>query len=406
MSEIKDKLRLLGLKLSPQEKPKTKISRFRLDNDLVGKYIDTHSGSIFVRETVLPVDYSHGWLSPIRYPSEMKLLAQYARLHDHTSIEPNQVVYLDTETTGLAGGTGTYAFMVGVGRFTPNGFFLRQYIMADPTEEVFLIEALQNEFDTAQTTVSYNGKAFDIPLLESRFILNGFPMPFEEMQHLDLLHPARRLWRNRFDSCRLSALEYYVLGIVRSEDDIPGSMIPQMYFDFLQSRDPEFFNGILYHNQEDIVSLAAFHQLIAQILENPDQCDEKILDFFELGKLYEDLHENDRARDMFRRIIEPDSDVNKRHSFLLKRIGDWPEAVEIWLRECDAGCDYAMLELAKYYEHQRRDFEKARHFSTLLTRAIMDSGKTCSNEDLDAIEKRLQRLDRKIRAAEADKISD
>ncbi len=381
MSEIKNKLKLLGLKLTPREKPEPKPGTFRLGDHLEGRYIETPGGSIFVRETLIPKDYAHGWLSPIRYPESTALLDRYARIDE--PIEPRKVVYIDTETTGLAGGTGTYAFMVGVGRYTADGFFLRQYVMADPGEELCLIEALDDEFRDAQATVSFNGKSFDIPLLESRFIICEFPSPFDCMQHYDLLHPARRLWKNRSDTCQLSALEYYILGIIRSESDIPGYMIPQLYFDFLKTRDTEFFEGVLYHNREDIVSLAAFQQLIAGILEHPETYAEKVLDRFELGKFYEHIGEFDRARDQYERITEPTEGLKPRLSMLCKRAGDFSRAVSIWIEECDA--EYAMLELAKFYEHKEKDYEKAiRYAETLFER------------DPERHAKRLRRLEKKL----------
>ncbi len=386
MSDIKDKLKLLGLKLTPREKREPKPVTFRLGDHLEGRYIDTPSGSIFVRETLIPKDYAHGWLSPIRYPEKTNLLDRYARIEE--PIEPHRVVYIDTETTGLAGGTGTYAFMVGVGRFIDDGFFLRQYVMADPCEEICLIEALDNEFQDARATVSFNGKSFDIPLLESRFTICGFPSPFDDMHHYDLLHPARRLWKNRSDTCQLSALEYFILGIVRSEEDIPGYMIPQLYFDFLKTRDTEFFEGVLYHNREDIVSLAAFHQLIAAILENPDAFDEKILDRFELGKFYENIDENDRARAQYEKVTEPVDGLKPRYSMLCKRMGDLAMAVSIWLQECDS--EYALLELAKHYEHKENDYDQAIRFTMKLIELDKD------NRRLEENSVRLLRLQKKL----------
>ncbi len=387
MSEIKDKLKLLGLKLTPKEKPQPKPMTYRLGDHLEGGYMDTASGSIFVRETLFPKDYAHGWLSPIRYPEESPLLDRYANVERSA---PNRVVYIDTETTGLAGGTGTYAFMVGVGRFTDDGFLLRQYVMADPIEEIFLIEALDAEFKSADATVSFNGKSFDIPLLESRFILCGFTSLFENIQHYDLLHPARRLWKNRSETCQLSALEYFILGILRSEEDIPGYMIPQLYFDFLKMRDTEFFDGILYHNREDIISLAAFHQLIAGILQNPDAYPEKILDRFELGKLYEDIGETDLALAQYELVGDPIIGLKLRHSFLCKRTGDIEKAVSIW-REEDS-CEYAMLELAKYYEHKEKDYMMALYYTKKLIESELEIRRV---EDHT---KRLRRLQKKLEA--------
>ena len=144
--------------------------------------------------------------------------------------------FLDTETTGLAGGSGTYAFLIGVGRITPAGFELRQFFMRDLAEEASLLHGLSEYLAQFDTLVTYNGKTYDQPLLETRYRMARMKPPFGRMEHLDLLFGARRLWKLRFDSCRLVDLENQILGFER-EGDLPGEMIPYVYFEYLRKRE-------------------------------------------------------------------------------------------------------------------------------------------------------------------------
>ena len=143
--------------------------------------------------------------------------------------------FLDTETTGLAGGTGTYAFLVGVGSIEASGFRLRQFFMRDYGEEASLLSRLDEYLAPFDVLITYNGKAYDQPLLETRFRMVRARHPFERMEHLDLLFGARRLWKLRLESCRLVDLENRILGVER-QGDLPGEMIPYIYFDFLRTQ--------------------------------------------------------------------------------------------------------------------------------------------------------------------------
>ena len=131
---------------------------------------------------------------------------------------PSDWAFLDTETTGLAGGSGTCAFLVGIGRITPDGFRVRQFFMRDYCEEASLLDAVARHLAPFRVLITYNGRSFDQPLLETRYRLNRARPPFPSVEHLDLLYGARRLWKLRFDSCRLVDLENQVLGFERRGD--------------------------------------------------------------------------------------------------------------------------------------------------------------------------------------------
>src|SRR5580700_2891031 len=157
-----------------------------------------------------------------------------AQLSDGTIARshPMKWAFLDTETTGLAGGTGTYAFLIGVGNIEPAGFRLRQFFMRDYGEEPSQLHRLAEYLAQFDVLVTYNGKAYDQPLLETRFRMARAHHPFDRMEHLDLLFGARRLWKLRLESCRLVDLENQILGVER-QGDLPGEMIPYYYFEYL-----------------------------------------------------------------------------------------------------------------------------------------------------------------------------
>lgn len=178
-----------------------------------------------------------------------------------SEVDPQRIVFLDTETTGLAGGAGSVAFLVGAGRLRGDEFEVRQFLMRDFGEEASLLAAVAAELDSADLLVTYNGKSYDEPLLTSRYVLSRVRPPFGRIPHLDLLYSARRLWKLRFDSCRLVELEAQILGYSR-QGDVSGSLIPQLYFDFLRTRRPGRLPAVLHHNALDILSLAALTAIL------------------------------------------------------------------------------------------------------------------------------------------------
>lgn len=170
---------------------------------------------------------------------------------------PFRWAFLDTETTGLAGGAGTYAFLVGVGSIEAGGFRLRQFFMRDFGEEASLLLRLSEYLAQFDVLITYNGKAFDQPLLETRYGMarphDTSAHPFDRMEHLDLLFGARRLWKLRLESCRLVELENQILSVER-EGDLPGEMIPYCYFEYLRRREAFRVVPIFHHNAIDILS--------------------------------------------------------------------------------------------------------------------------------------------------------
>lgn len=178
-----------------------------------------------------------------------------------SDVAAERIAFLDTETTGLAGGSGTLAFLIGIGRLDGERFRVRQFLIRDFAEEASALHAVATEMESCDLLVTYNGRAYDEPLLQSRYVLSRIPSPFGRVPHLDLLHGARRLWKMRFDSCRLVELEARILGYTR-HGDVPGNLIPQIYFDSLRTGRPGRLAGILQHNALDILSLAALTAIL------------------------------------------------------------------------------------------------------------------------------------------------
>ena len=211
---------------------------------------------------------------------------------------PEDFLFLDTETTGLSHGAGTVAFLVGVGRIENNGLTVRQYMMRDYDEEVFVLRLVQQDLRKCRVLVTYNGRSFDMPLLQSRFIMQRLPMDTSSIPHADLLHTARRVWKLRLKRCTLSTLEELIFHEPR-EDDLPGAEVPQRYFDYLKQHDFSLLEDILKHNAQDIASLARLLFVLGALHENPLAA-EHLQDIYSLGRVYEKRGKLQTARMCYR----------------------------------------------------------------------------------------------------------
>ena len=233
-----------------------------------GHEVQTDLGCHWEIERRWPSHHSHG-TADVGALSELPhdLLAA---LVDEAGVvvEPARWAFLDTETSGLAGGSGAFAFLVGVGHISANGFELKQFFMRDHGEEPSLLAALRDYLEAFDVMVTYNGKGFDQPLLETRYRLARQREPFPRLRHVDLLYSARRLWRLALESCRLQELEQRILGVER-HGDVPGACIPALYFDYLRTRDFEPLRGVIYHNAIDILSLACLTAIVPTAFKDP-----------------------------------------------------------------------------------------------------------------------------------------
>ncbi|MEI7672449.1 MAG: ribonuclease H-like domain-containing protein, partial [Deltaproteobacteria bacterium] len=268
-------------------------------------------------------------------PLDMDRLAVLGNDPALRGLDYRDSLFLDTETTGLAGGTGTVAFLIGLGWFEGDTFITRQLFARDYGEERAMLLGLRELAKGKRFLVSFNGKAFDANLLAARFIMNRMPDPLTGLPHLDLLHPARRLLSHRLANRRLGTLESAILGFER-EGDVPGSEIPQRYFDWLRRRDGRLMADVFEHNRLDILSLAALAAHLAELLD-PDG--ETALyhpgDRLAAARLFLDREcpaDAVRLLDPLLGCANPETarDAARELSLHYKRAGQWPAAVVIW----------------------------------------------------------------------------
>ena len=349
--------------------------------DLVGgTEQETTHGSLLVARREYQLHFSHGEL-PLRSaleapPDVVRLLSRQPQ----SESVPKRLLYLDTETTGLAGGTGTYAFLVGAGFFEADRFVLTQYFMRDLDEEPALISAMAELLGGFDGVVTYNGRGFDLPLLETRFVLSRRPWP-QHLWQLDLLPPARRLWSGRLPDCRLGTIETRVLGLERI-GDVPGALIPSLYFYYLRSRRAEGLKPVFEHNRLDVLSLVTLTGWVARALTDPDGLDLAPEEYVGLGRLWEGADEERGAqfyREALRRgLPSPHSErLRLRLGRHAKRQGRWQEALALWEAAIANGSPFdhrPWEELAKYYEHCRRNLAAAHRVAAeALARAEAES---------------------------------
>jgi tetratricopeptide (TPR) repeat protein len=321
-----------------------------------------------------------------------------------------KIAFVDTETTGLSGGSGVCAFLVAIGYLTSDGFVVDQYLMQDFPVEPEMLRKVIEKLEDFDVIASYNGRAFDIPLLDTRLLLNSIRTQLAGRPQLDLLHPSRRIWKHRLRDCSLKSIEANVLDFFRI-DDIDGWLIPETYFEYLRTGDRELLEPVISHNQLDVLSLAFIAQLLLAAVEAPEEAEFAYgLDWFGLGTLFEKHRRMEQAARCYERAMELDLPEEARPkcirqlSLTHKRQGDWDSAVSIWSEETDINDEahnlFALEELAKYYEHRARDLHGARD---ACRRAItmLEFRSATSISDLshqfERFEYRLRRIERKIR---------
>ncbi|SRR5579883_158996 len=310
---------------------------------------------------------------------------------------PRKWAFLDTETTGLAGGTGTCAFLVGVGSIDGSGFRVRQFFMRDHGEEPSLLARLAEHLAQFDVLITYNGKTYDQPLLETRFRLARARHPFARLEHLDLLFGARRLWKLRLESCRLVELENRILGVER-QGDLPGEMIPYYYFEYLRTKQAFQLVPIFHHNAMDILSLACLTAVVPFAFRSPEEARLRHgADLIGLARWLLEAERREEALRLFRRSVDlglPD-DLLFRTLWAIatieKRLGREQAALASFAELAGSRNPYrarALEELAKHYEHREHDYALALE---MVRRAL-------GFEDTPEMRRRERRLENRLAA--------
>jgi uncharacterized protein len=404
--------------------------RYELDRLVPGSEKQTAHGPCLVIEWRYPLSHRHGsaTLGAALGGPPQDAAVLLARTPEERaallSADPRRIVYLDTETTGLAGGTGTYAFLVGLARYVDDTFVVRQLFMRELREEYAVLHLLAEELAECDALVTYNGKTYDWPLLETRYALGrraGPRRPPEPAVHVDLLFVPSRLWRARLESCSLAHVEHHMLGVRRGED-APGWLIPQLYFAYLRSRDARPLAGVFRHNMLDLLSLVAlFGRVAAMRAGGVAPADEHVDaamgpdELLALGRGFEEYGDPERALACYQASGADDGvsrtdlhaivarEAHLRAGILLKRLRRYSEAASHWqaligrpVPGSGAADTRPYEELAMYYEHVARDHSAARDWVHQALHALNAAAGHDSARDRARLLHRLARLDRTL----------
>ena len=309
----------------------------------------------------------------------------------------NRCLFIDTETTGLSGGAGTVAFLVGAGYCDGDVFTIEQYMLRDYADEPEMIDRLANLMDRFDSVCSFNGRRFDLPLLEARFTMCRMRDRWKEKPQLDLMYPARRCWKLRIGSCRLARIETEILGLPR-ENDLPGSEVPGRFFEFLRTGDEGLLEDIIDHNRQDIATLATLLIKLCAVNARPEALKDQ-RDLFSMGKTLERQGEWRNARELYRisAIPRPAGTLaaltgeriagmaNWRQYHILRRSGDIPGAIHVleqMLQRRQMPGEVCVA-LSKLCEHKLKDFPRALYYAEMARKYPGDE---------EALRKRIERL--------------
>ncbi len=400
--DLSEQLRKLGVKLGmPNEPHKHAKTHYPIEKVLNCSETHTPAGTILSVRQTFDYYYAQGntKLAPCTH---FHRLLKWAKIPDHDLVNLKNLVFLDTETTGLSSGTGTMAFMVGIGKFIDNHFLLEQFFLRNPAEEAAFLHALSLFCADMKAVVTYNGKAFDIPILNTRHILQRIPSPFLDVYYIDLLTISRQLWRLRLTQCNLANIERNILEFQRKGGEVPGYLAPEFYKDYLRTGDARPLKGVFYHNQEDVVSLAALFSLIAKILENPSS--EDLIhanDMYSVARVFERLEDNEAAHLLYSRSLqtETDQELSVRylltHAQFLRKNKDLEGAVSLWTQAAELDNVEALICLAKHYEHKTKDLQSALTM-TLKALEIVEIKCDSANAFLKKLYHRKKRIEDKL----------
>jgi hypothetical protein len=361
---------------------------------LHGQEITTAHGVHYETEKLYERHRRHGSVGIVDLESLSQDLLDPISSGQIRGVPPGKWCFLDTETTGLAGGSGTYAFLIGVGRITPQGFRVRQFFMRDFGEEASQLSALTQHLKQFEVLITYNGRTYDQPLLETRFRMVRQRPPFSSLEHLDLLHGTRRLWNLRFDSCRLVDLENQILGVER-QGDLPGELIPYVYFEYVRTQEIFRLMPVFHHNAIDILTLACLTAIVPKAFHAGHADFSHGAEMVGLARWWRQAAQPENALALFRQAIQKNlsDDLLFRTLWdiaaLEKKLGREHAALPV-LTDLAASKNpwraAALVELAKYYERRERNYALALE----MTRSALDL------EPSAALQRRAARLEKRV----------
>ncbi|MGA2112411.1 MAG: ribonuclease H-like domain-containing protein [Anaerolineales bacterium] len=400
-SRIRERLTKAGRRPRPRAQPRS--GRHLLPDNWPIRQAANGRGEYTFLEKSYPADDRHGRFT-LR---ELRL-----RISPDESISGfpqglplGEMAFIDTETTGLSGGTGTFAFLVGIGQFESERFLLRQFFLQDPGEEAAMLEAVVTQLGTCRGLVTFNGRGFDLPILQARATLRlRRRAVLSDLPHLDLLIHARRFWRRRLESCSLSSLETHALGIRRQAADIESALIPEIYREYLRTGEAGGLDRVLYHNAIDVLSLVA---LAGDLFDRYSRKLDSLADprdGLTLAYLYWRQGRIEEAQRAFQSSLQadlPKGDMLRSEwglGHLLKQTGRPEQARAHWetCHRLAPGDPRPCLELAKYFEWQQRDFRQAAEWAHRAEEALASLPAGWQREAAEReLLHRLARLERK-----------
>ncbi len=401
-SSIKENLdRLYSRKQTIKQFPDDSMTRqFRGMHEFVeGEYVSTHFGDIFVGKVRYHKEDKHGKipLLSIRDVSD-DWMSRWGKFSRPKKFNYRKTIFVDTETSGLAGAGGTIAFLIGIGYFYRNEFRVEQFFADSHSREEGMLDLVADFVEPFDTLVTFNGKTFDIPLLETRYLLKRKQSTFITMDHLDLLHPSRQLWNLTLEDCKLQTIEKKLLKFQRV-DDLPGSEVPEAYFRYIRYHDPDPLFKVFKHNADDIASLVVLTYLLWKQTNGIEETKDPSV-AFSRGKIFRRYNQPEKAIGSMETAIQHESSSHRRMlirshlSMLYKSKRDWVNAVTVWKEMIDEAVPFYLLpyvELAKYYEHRIKDIPQAK----LVAEMALERIPPHHTRGIDELHYRLDRLRRK-----------
>jgi hypothetical protein len=364
----------------------------RLGKRLNGELVRREEGTYCLIRTLFPFGFGFGDCRLAHRSVETIDLSAFSVQQREDTAALSAMLFFDTETTGL-GGSGAVAFLIGVGSLTDQGFEIRQYLLPDYPDEPGMLEDILEEFAGESTMVSYNGAAFDLPLVRDRMIITRVARNFEPSRHLDLLHPTRRLFRRRLQDCSLTNIEREIFNFHRVED-IPGYLIPSVYFSWLADESLDLMMPVLEHNRLDILALYFLTLHLHEVFQTEGGSLEAADDIHSLSRIYGRRKQPEQVNAMYRRLAESDEEIAPDalyfHSLALKQAGLHEEAILLWNELAQGGgreAFRACLELAKHHEHRSGDLTAALAAAEQARKLLPDS-----RSQREALQRRLARL--------------
>ena len=371
-------------------------------------------GSFLLRRIRYPLSTQHGYYALEQLQAAVNHLIPF---HPTDQFNSTELLFLDLETTGLGSGAGNIPFMTAIGYMEQDCYILEQAFIRHPAEEFAMLAYLLDKVRHFKVLVTYNGKTFDWPLIENRIIMNGLSKKHSwKPLHIDLLHPSRSVWRNTLASCKLSHVEEERLGIDRV-DDVPGTLAPQLYFQYLSEENPLILKGVFQHNELDILSLTAltirFGELLGGQLVETLAPSLDIEELVRTGLWLEKMNASLLAEQYYKLAVNHKGNNIAALNMLAardKKAGNWDRAVLLWqkvaLQQQDKGDSRldACIELAKYFEHKKKDYMLALDLATQALDQLVSDPYAALNRskhrlELDKHRQRIARLQRKLQHA-------